>query len=322
MNWLYPFGKLELGVLITFSILYFGYIIRAFVLGKRVNNYPGRVFYKLFLRTVYIGLFIVSLLGPSFGEVKKEVKTVAKDIFFCIDLSKSMDATDINPSRLQRLKFELKKITDQFATERKGIIIFSSEAFVQCPLTYDNGAIQLFIETLNTGLVPSTGTDYAPALELALEKHTEPNKKEIDNKSKVIILISDGEDFGDNASKTASNIEDNNIKLYTLGIGTENGSKIPQGNGFKKDKQGNDVVTKLNSTDLKQIASKTGGKYFEISDKRNDVKSLIEEINNIKGELRDIRVIDATANKYFYFLMLGMFLFVIDIIITVNIIKL
>jgi Ca-activated chloride channel homolog len=322
MNWLYPFGEFELGIIVIFSILYFGYIIRSFILGKRVNNYPARVFYKLFLRIVYFGLFILALLGPSFGEVKKEVKTVAKDIYFCIDLSKSMDATDIAPSRIAKLKFELKKLTDQFASERKGIIIFSSEAFVQCPLTYDNGAIQLFIETLNTNLVPSTGTDYGPALELALEKHLEPSKQSTDNKSKVIVLVSDGEDFGDDAKKLASKIEDNSIKLFTLGIGTETGSRIPSGNGFKKDKEGKDVITKLNSTDLKDLAAKTGGRYFEISDKRNDIKQLIEEINNIKGELRDVKVIDATANKYFYFLMLGMFLFVLDIIITVNIIKL
>ena len=98
----------------------------------------------------------------SFGETTKEVKSMEKDVFICVDLSQSMNAFDIQPSRIERVKFELKNIIEAFNSDRKGLIMFSNEAFMQCPLTYDNNALALFIQTLNTSLVPNTGTDFAP----------------------------------------------------------------------------------------------------------------------------------------------------------------
>ena len=125
---------------------------------------------KLVLRTLFFSLLIISLLGPSFGESKKEVKSIGKDIMFCVDLSKSMDAFDIQPTRLEKVKYEMKKIVGAFSSDRVGVIIFSSEAFMQCPLTFDQNALNLFIETMNTGLVPASGTDFAPPLKMAIQK--------------------------------------------------------------------------------------------------------------------------------------------------------
>lgn len=264
------------------------------------------------LRSLYFALFIVALLGPSFGKSTKEVKSIGKDIMVCVDLSASMNANDVQPSRLQKVKFELKNIIDAFNSDRIGIIIFSSESFVQCPLTLDQSALHLFIETLSTNLVPNAGTNFSPPLEMALKKLSEEESSVNQQKSKVIILISDGEDFGDNTPSVVSEIENQNIKLFTLGVGTEQGSRILTAAGYKTDKNGQEVISKLNSSQLKEIAINTGGNYFEINDNKNDVEKLINTISMIEGELRDAKQIDVSTNKYFYFLLGALALMIID----------
>lgn len=299
-------------------MLYTLYIVRVIRIANRLNTPFINVFIKLVFRTVYFALFIIALLGPSFGGSKKEVKSVGKDIMICVDLSKSMDAFDIQPTRMEKIKFEMKKIVEAFNSDRIGVIIFSSEAFMQCPLTYDQNALNLFIETMNSSLVPSAGTDFGPPLQMALRKLKEETEgPEAQSKSKVIILISDGEDFGEETDEVAREIENNDIKLFTLGVGTEKGGNIYAGNGLKRDRQGNVVVTKLNSESLRSLARKTDGQYFEINETKNDVSRLINTIDNIEGELRDTRFVDVTANKYYYFLLAAAALLILDILINI-----
>lgn len=266
-------------------------------------------------------LLIIALLGPSFGEGKREVKSVGKDIMICVDLSKSMDALDIAPTRLEKVKNELKKLVQAFNSNRIGIIIFSSEAFMQCPLTYDQTALNLFIEAMNTALVPSGGTDFGPPLRMALDKLENDNTKATEVTSKVIILISDGEDFGDETEAALAEIEKKGLTLFTLGVGTEQGGQIRTGSGYKTDRQGNMVVTRLNPDALRAIAGKTGGQYFEINENRNDIVRLINTIDKIEGELLEARLIDVTANKYFYFLALALLLLMLDVLIPVKAIR-
>ena len=322
MLWYREFGVTELIFIAAFAVLYILYFIRIIRIATRLKSSYSHVFIKLFFRTFYFALFIVALLGPSFGGSKKEVKSVGKDIMICVDLSKSMDAFDIQPTRLEKVKYEMKKVVAAFNSDRIGIIIFSSEAFMQCPLTYDQNALNLFIETMNSGLVPASGTDFGPPLRLALKKleenDTAPNEQA---KSKVIILISDGEDFGEDTEDVVNEIEKRDIKLFTLGVGTEKGGNIYAGNTLKTNRNGLIVVTKLNPKQLVNLADKTGGQYFEINDSKNDVTRLINTIGKIEGELRDARFIDVTANKYFYFLAFAALLFLLDVIINVPTVK-
>jgi Ca-activated chloride channel homolog len=289
-------------------------------IAKALKTAYRTIFLKVALRTIIFALLIVALLGPSFGAAKKEVKSVGKDIMICVDLSKSMDAFDVAPTRLEKIKFEMKKIVDAFNSDRIGIIIFSSEAFMQCPLTYDQNALNLFIETMNTGLVPASGTDFGPPLRMAIQKMDDEGSR-TEAKSKIIILISDGEDFGEETADASKDIEDKNIKLFTLGIGTEKGGQIRSGSGYKVDKQGQVVISKLNAESLKALASKTGGKYFEINETRNDVSRLISTISKIEGELMDARFVDVTGNKYFYFLAAALALLVLDVLLNIKTIR-
>ncbi|HNP08458.1 MAG TPA: VWA domain-containing protein, partial [Cyclobacteriaceae bacterium] len=194
MTWFRDFGLFEVVISFLFLGFYIAYLIKVIRIAKALNTPYGNVFYKLILRSVAFALILIAFLGPSFGDSRKEVKSVGKDIMICVDLSKSMDAFDIQPTRLEKVKFEMKRIVDAFSSDRIGIIIFSSEAFMQSPLTYDQNALNLFIETMNTGLVPSSGTDFGPPLRMALTKLSDQEGPSSQQKSKVIVLISDGED--------------------------------------------------------------------------------------------------------------------------------
>ena len=318
MIWFREFGWGEIILITGFVVLYGFYIVRIIRISRALGTPFSSVFSKLVLRTIFFALLLIAFLGPTFGDTKKEVKSVGKDIMICVDLSKSMDAFDIQPSRLEKIKFELKKVVDAFNSDRIGIIIFSSEAFMQCPLTYDQNALDLFIETMNSGLVPSSGTDFGPPLRMALQKLESEEGPATNQKSKVIVLISDGEDFGEETEDMVNEIDKKDIRLFTLGIGTERGSQIYSGRSYKTDQQGKPVVSRLNATSLKKLASQTGGQYFEINDSNNDISRLINTISKIEGQTRDARLVDVSANRYFYFLAAALLLLVLDILLSVK----
>lgn len=322
MKWVYTFGVFEWVIATLFCVFYILYILRVVRITKRLGLPFHRVLLKTFLRSVYFGLIVAALLGPSFGEASREIKTVGKDIFFCVDLSQSMNAVDVQPSRLTKVKFELTNLVEAFSSDRIGLIMFSSEAYLQCPLTYDNNALNLFIQTLNTDMVPNYGTDFGPPLDMAREKLISDDTVLTRSKSKIIILISDGEDFGDDTDNVAQEVEDEGISLFTLGVGTKGGSKIPTRTGFKTDRSGEEVVSKLNSSSLEKLADETGGEYFEINESRNDTERLIRAINRVEGEMREAKKMDATQNRYFYFLGAAFLLMILDVLFSVKLIKL
>ncbi|MFW5761363.1 MAG: vWA domain-containing protein [Cyclobacteriaceae bacterium] len=321
MSWFRSLGTIELLFVTAFLLFYALYIFRTVRIARQLQTSSNTILVKLLVRTLYFSLIIIALLGPSFGQSQREVSSIGKDIYLLVDLSESMNASDIQPTRLEKVKFELKNIVNAFSSDRLGLIIFSSEAFVQSPLTYDQNALSLFIETLNTNLVPNSGTDFGPPLRVAFEKLTREESTITQPKSKIIILISDGEDFGEETGEVAEQIEEAGIKLFTLGVGTETGSRIRTASGFKKDRQGNEVITRLDDRQLKSLAVETEGKYFEINDRNNDVERMINVINQIEGELRDTRLMDVSANKYYYFIWLALFLMAFDFLFSIKTIR-
>lgn len=302
-------------------LLYLIYIARVAYTATRLKSGFAKVFLKPLLRTAYFALFVLALLGPAFGTATKELRAVGKDIYVAVDLSRSMLAQDVGPSRLERVKFEMKKLVDRFVGDRIGIIIFSSDAFIQCPLTSDPSALGLLIESLNTGLVPNTGTDFGPPLELAIEKLTSEESKVEDTRSKIIILISDGEDFGEETEAATSTIKKEDIRVFTLGVGTEKGGRIPVRNGFKRDRNGDEVITKLDASALKNLANETDGRYFEISTDKDEGAALLNKVANIEGEVRDAKTMDVKDNRYYYFLLAALALLLLDIMTDVKVLS-
>lgn len=320
MIWAYPDVKLITWLAVFFALLYAVYLFRFYRINKKLNVTTHRLVLKLLLRVSYFALFLIAMAGPSIGTSLKEIKEEGRDIFIAIDLSQSMNATDIGPNRLQRVKFELKNLVKRFAGDRIGLIIFSSEAFIQCPLTFDQNVLQLHLDGLNTGLVPNQGTDISAPLAMALSKFETEETNGV--KSKTVILISDGEDFADNFRDLTSKLNEQDIKVFTLGVGTSQGSTIPRGNGLIIDPKTNQpAITRLEPANMKLIAAQTDGQYFELSDEVQEINDLMLAIERLEGTVTGSRMIEASANKYFYFLLIGLCLLVIDMILpfkTIN----
>lgn len=321
MTWIKEFTQAELILFALFFLAYGLYFFRVFRASRITGARYGAVIAKFILRSLAFVLLILALLGPSFGTTGREIKTIGKDIFLAVDLSQSMNAFDVQPTRLEKVKFELKNIVSALSSNRIGLIIFSGEAFIQSPLTYDQSALNLFIETLSTDLVPNTGTDFAPPLRMALDKLQNDPELASQQTSKVIVLISDGEDFGEETELVAERIKEAGIRLFTLGVGTEEGSRILERRRYKRDRQGQEVITRLDPSALKKIASITNGQYFEINKRQNEVERLINVIRSIEGELRGARTVSASANKFYYFLAAAMALLALDLLLSLKVIK-
>jgi Ca-activated chloride channel family protein len=322
MNWFKQIGQLEYLFLGIFLFLYLAFSFRTYLISKRLSSGVNLFWVKFLLRTIFFGLVIVSILGPSFGGVKKEVKAIGKDIVIAIDLSKSINCQDVQPSRLEKIKFELKNVLESFAADRVALVVFSSDAFLYCPFTFDKGALNTLLETANTKVVSGDGTDFGKALELAHKKFKENESSTKKISSKLVLLVSDGEDFGEETDDAISKLEKDGVRVFSLGVGTSEGGKIPDGaGGFILNDDGNEVIAKLKPGDLRNISSQTKGKYFEVTNDRNEVPALIEAMTAVEGEVWDVKTIDIGANKYFYFLFFAICILLLDVLFTINIIK-
>ena len=308
--------------LVVFFLFYLFFFVKVKSITKVLNRKISPFFSKFVLRTIYFVLLLFVLLGPSFGQQKGEIEASGKDIFLLVDLSASMDAIDVKPSRLERVKFELDKLVSAFYGNRIGLVIFTSSAFVQCPLTYDHEALMLFIKTLNTNLISSTGTDFYNALELVMNKFEKDELAKPEKQSKIVILISDGEAHGTKDDDIALEFVEKGIHLFLLGVGTKNGSKIPNQNGrFKTDKNGKQVISRLDEQSMKELANNTNGGYFTLSNNNNDVNRLINSVEKIENTVFEKLEANVSADKYYYFLMFALLLMAVDILFTQRIIK-
>ncbi len=202
---------------------------------------------------------IVALTQPQWGFHWEEIKRVGVDIVVAIDVSESMLAEDVKPSRLERAKREVYDLIEMLKGDRVGLIAFAGTSFVECPLTLDYGACKMFLDYINTDLIPVPGTDLAGAIRNAIKAFS---KKE--RKSKALILITDGEDNEGESLEAAKDAKKEGTKIFSIGIGREGGAPIPLkdgSGGFKKDRQGDMVITHLDETTLQKIALETGGSY-------------------------------------------------------------
>ncbi|MFD2521313.1 vWA domain-containing protein [Emticicia soli] len=320
MNWIKPLTLVEYVFIGIFLLVYIVYFIRTYLIAKHLGTTARSVVIKFFIRTGYLGLCIIGLLGPSFGVNEIEAQASGKDIYFAFDVSRSMDAIDIEPTRLEKVKFELIKNLNAIKSDRVGIVVFSSNAYVHIPLTYDKDALKLFIQKLSSDLFTESGTDVNEALKLIQTKFNASNAS--NRKAKAIIMISDGEDFGQLETSVIQDLRKNGVGFLVLGVGTPVGGKIREGSGFKKDKNGAEIVSKLDADYLKQLARVLKGKYFQLSNQVNEVPAILKEVSQLESNWVDSRKMTVANNKYHYFVFLALILMIIDILITIRTIKL
>ena len=323
LNWLYSWTQWETTLAVAAGLLYLGYVRRTIRLARPLNRSGWRVGWKMLPRLLAFGLLLLALLGPAYGLTQRAVRTAGKDVWLLVDLSRSMDADDVAPSRLQKARAELETLVRRFPADRIGLIVFGPEAYVHCPLTYDQEALLLLLSTLDTRLVPVGSTDLAQPLRLALTRAAASSTDSAGAapRATALVLISDGEDFGDNQEAVMRELARSGQRLFAVGVGTVAGGRIPRAGGYLRDKQGKPVVTRLQPAPLRRLAEATGGIYVELTDRRDEMPLLLRALNRLEGQAQQVRTVTVADNRYAYPLAAALLLLALDVVITVTAIK-
>ena len=239
-----------------------------------------RSYLKFWVTMVIVGFGIIVLARPQFGTKVEKVDKKGIELVIAIDVSNSMLAEDIKPSRLTKAKQMLTRIIDERKNDKVAIVVFAGEAFIQLPLTPDNQSAKLFLETIDPNLVPVQGTAIGSAIDVSMSCFS--NDENID---KAIVLITDGEGHEGNAEEAAKRAADKGVHVNVVGIGTTEGSMIPASEGsrdFKRDMQGQPVITKLNEEMCRQIAKAGQGLYAHADNSNSALKSLQAELEKLQ----------------------------------------
>ncbi len=266
----------------------------------------------LFLSVVFF--LILALARPQWNEESGVAEKKGLDIVFCIDVSKSMDAEDIKPTRLDRAKSQINMFLDNLKSDRAGIVAFAGSSVVQCPMTDDYPAVKLFVDQLDTNSIPNFGTNIGEALDLANSMFTSSSKK------RIIVLLSDGEDLDENAISVSKKIASSNLSVYTIGIGSPEGSVIQRtdenGNkSYLKDQDGNIIVTKLSATTLRAISTNCNGIFFNVTPRNSEIFEILKQISFLERNKYKTTYYAKYKDQYQVFCILILILLLIDTLI-------
>jgi len=262
-------------------------------------------------------LIIFSLANPQIGTKIEEVKQVGIDVFILLDVSNSMRAEDIKPNRLEKAKHEIAKLIRKLQGDRIGLIVFAGRPYIQFPLTTDYSAANLFLSAVDFNTVPQQGTAIGASIELAVRSF----KQEEDTK-KAIIVITDGEDHEGDLMPVVEDAVGKGIQIYTIGLGSTTGEPIPlyneSGNksGYKKDRQGNVVLTKLDETTLKEIASIGNGAYYRGTNTDDELEKIYNDLAELEATEFGATRITEYEDRYYYFLIPAFILLILEFFIS------
>ncbi|MBT3570767.1 MAG: VWA domain-containing protein [Flavobacteriales bacterium] len=261
-------------------------------------------------------LLIIGIANPQVGTKMEEVKREGVDLMIAIDLSNSMMAEDIKPNRLERAKLAISRLIDKLEGDRIGLIVFAGEAYVQLPITTDYSAAKLFLSTVSTNIVPTQGTEIAKAIDLSIQSFDMENAQ-----NKAIIIITDGESHDEKAIESSEQANELGIFVHTLGMGLSKGGPIPiynkYGNrtDYRKDRDGNTIISKLNEQLLQQIASAGKGTYVRANNSKAGLSTLFAEINKMEKKEIGTMVFTEYKDRFQLFIGLALLLLLTDLIL-------
>ena len=233
---------------------------------------------KFWLMLAALGMIIFMMVRPQFGSKMETVKRQGIETVVALDISNSMLAEDVTPSRLDKSKKLISRLVEKFNNDKVAMIVFAGEAFTQLPITSDYISAKMFLESITPSLISTQGTDIAGAIDLAMKSFT-PNE----GVGRAIVLITDGENHEGGAIEAAQAAAKKGIRVFVLGVGSPDGSPIPVegSNEFRRDKDGNVIVTRLNEQMCQEIAKAGGGIYVRVDNTNNAEKALNAEINKL-----------------------------------------
>ena len=280
----------------------------------------ARIRLKFILLMLSLIFIIIALAGPRVGSQLKEVEKKGREFIIALDVSRSMLAEDIKPNRIEMAKQSLNRLIRNMEDDKIGLIVFAGDAYIQIPVTNDYGAARLFLNSVNTNIVSKQGTAIGSAIELALRSFTPGNDdgEVAQDESRAIIIITDGENHEEGVFEAAEKAAEKDIKVHTIGLGDPKGVPIPVNygsNNYLKDQKGNVVVSKLDETTLKKIASVSGGFYVRADRSGRALNQLVTKLEELEQEEYTAKVFADYEERYQYFLGFGLLLLFIEFLI-------
>ena len=271
----------------------------------------AKVWLRLSLFAVAFCFFVLALARPQRGIKLKEQQVTGAEVIIALDVSNSMLAEDYSPNRLERAKLAISQVSEKLKDDRIGLIVFAGEPYVQIPLTSDYISARMFLNSISNKSVPVQGTAIGSAIDLAMRSFSENS-----DKSRAIIVITDGENHEDDPVAAATLAAENGIRVFTIGVGSKEGTFIPMpGGGYISDADGNNVVTRLDDETLRQIAAEGNGVYVQSTNREFGLAPIIEEIQNMEDKVTTTVTYEEYEELYMYFLGVALLLLVVEMLI-------
>ncbi len=281
------------------------------------NSSSGKPILKFVLMMVALSLVILAICGPQLGSKLTEVKRKGVDIIICLDVSNSMNAEDIKPSRLERSKQAISKLIDNLQGDRIGLIVFAGQAYTQLPITTDYGAAKLFLNSISSAMLPTQGTAIGAAIDLGVASFGDSIKQH----NSAIIVITDGENHEDDAIEAAKNARNHGITVHTIGMGSVDGGPIPVFNNgvrvsYMQDENGQTVITKLDENNLIQIAAAGKGKFVRATNSDDGLALIMNDISKMDKKEFSSKLFTDYEDQFQWVLAIALLVLLIEFTIT------
>lgn len=254
--------------------------------------------------------FVIGLSRPQIGAKLKEHKTKGVEVMIALDVSNSMLAEDYSPNRLERAKLAISRLVDRLREDRIGLVVFAGNSFVQLPVTTDYVSAKMFLNTISTESVPVQGTAIGEAIKTCIRSFSAQSEK-----SRAIIVITDGENHEDDPVAAAKQAADMGIRVFAIGVGSPEGQPIPMNGELLKDRNGDIVVTRLDEKVLQDVAAAGNGVYVRAGNSEFGLMPVINDIRKMDDELFNSIVFEEFDEQYMYFFAIALAFFVVEMLI-------
>lgn len=271
----------------------------------------GKGWLKISLLAAAWFFFVIGLARPQLGARLKEHQSQGVEVMVALDVSNSMLAEDYSPNRLERSKLAISRLVDKLQGDRIGLVVFAGEAFVQLPITADYVSAKVFLKSIDTESVPIQGTSLSEALMASARSFSTQSER-----SRAIILITDGEDHEGEAIEAARAIAEQGIRIYCIGVGSPQGKPIPKNGSLLKDASGEIVVTRLNEEILQEIAGAGNGKYVRAGAAEFGLNPIIDDIRTLDKEQFNSVVFDDFDEQFMYFFAIALFFLILELLVS------
>ncbi len=284
------------------------------LIAQLIGSPPGRARLRAALLLTAIALLGLALAGPRMGLQPRQVERRGLDLLIALDVSASMLAEDVAPNRLTRARYELYRLLEQLEGDRVGLILFAGDAFLQCPLTTDYGAVRLFLDVADPSLIPTPGTDYVRMIQVALQAFETPQPEETP-RSRVLLIVSDGENHAEGFEQALHKLQEAGIERLAVGVGESEATPIPiyrdgRRAGVKRDAAGRVVYTRLEPATLQALAGPEG--YLHLGRTKHVVPALLERLDGFSRTLIATETFETYAERYQWPLALALLLLTLE----------